>query len=81
MVSQHIQRLFEFSRPDPLLKSPVAGLEGRITIRQFTPLRAGSQHPQNSIQYRSRVMPRTPAIVRPTLRSQDRLQEFPLFFA
>ena len=31
---------------------------GGVLVGQFTPLRSGAQHPQNSVEHRSRVLPR-----------------------
>src|ERR1035437_6659601 len=71
---------FELPRPHPLLEPAVAGLVRRILLRQLAPLRAGAQHPQPPVQYRSRVLPRATAVVRTPVRTQHRLDYFPLFF-
>jgi hypothetical protein len=57
----------------------MAGLEGRILLRQLTPLRTRAQHPQHTVQYRPRVMPRTTTVIRPPRPAQNRLDDQPLF--
>jgi hypothetical protein len=59
--------------------SAVAAQRGGILFRQLTSLRPGAQHLQHAMQYGTRVVPRTAALIGPALRSQHRLHHFPLF--
>src|SRR5690348_9612292 len=70
---------YQFAASHPLLKSAVAGLEGRIFFRQLTPLRPSTQHPQHTMQDSARVVPRTTAPIGPLPRPQHRFHHFPLF--
>ena len=78
-TGQQSQRLFQFPAAHPLLEPAMAGLEGRILLRQLTPLRPRAKHPQHTIQHRARVMPRTATIICPPSTPQDRLDDQPLF--
>lgn len=57
----------------------MAGLEGWILFRQLAPLCPSAQHPQHTMQYGARVVPRTAALIGPALWSQHRFHHFPLF--
>jgi hypothetical protein len=81
MPRQKPQRFYQFSASHPLLKSAVTGLEWRIFLRQLAPLRPSAKHPEHPIQHRTRVMPRTTAIIGPPRAAQHRLYHQPLFFA
>ena len=59
----------------------MAGLVGRIFLGQFAPLRPRTQDPQDSVEYRPRVLPGATATVGPSFRSQDWFDEFPLGIA
>jgi hypothetical protein len=50
ILGQHLQNDLEATIFLPLLKSPVAGLIGRITVGQVVPGRSGTQDPQHPIQ-------------------------------
>jgi hypothetical protein len=56
----------------------MAGLEGRILLRQFAPLRPGTEHPKHAIEHGACVMPGPASIVGPTCRTKHRLHHFPL---
>ena len=77
--SQQFQRLFQLAAAHPLLEAAMAGLERRILLRQFAPLRTGAQHPQHAVQHRSRIMPRSATIIRSSCPTQYRLDDQPLF--
>jgi hypothetical protein len=53
----------------------------RLEAGQFTPLRACTQDPQNSVEYRSGVLPRTTSTIGAPLGSQDRFDQLPLGIA
>lgn len=76
---QHGQRLLQFAAAHPLLEAAMAGLKGRILLRQFTPLRSRAQYPEHPIEHGTRVMPWATAIIRSPLRTQHRLHYLPLF--
>jgi hypothetical protein len=71
----------QFACSHPLLETAMASLVWRVLVGQFAPLRSGSQHPQNSVEHRSRVLPRTTSTVGAPLRSQDRFDQLPLGIA
>ena len=56
----------------------MAGLVRRIFPRQFAPLRASAQYPQNPVEHGSRILPRTPSPVGASLRAQNRFDPLPL---
>ena len=67
--------------PHPLLEAAMAGLVRRIFLGQFAPLCPSTQHPQDSVEHGSRVLPRTTATVRTALGPQERFDQFPLGIA
>jgi len=79
MVSQQAQRFYQLALANPLLKTPVAGLIGRILRRHLGPLRAAAQYPKYTVQHRPRLVPRAAAIILTPGRTQNRLDQFPLF--
>lgn len=76
---QQSQRLLQLPAAHPLLESAMAGLEGRILLRQLAPLRPRTQHPQHTIQHRPCVMPRAATVICSPSPAQHRLDELPLF--
>jgi hypothetical protein len=79
MLSQQLQSLFQLPALDPLLEPAVACLVGRIFLRQFPPLRPGTQNPEHAIKNRPRIVPWTAAIVHAPMRAQHRFHHRPLF--
>jgi len=79
MFGQFTQDQLQLAGAHPLLKTPMTGLERRVLLRQFAPLRAATQHPQHAVQDRTRVMPRPPTIVGPPRWAQHRLNQTPVF--
>lgn len=65
----------------PLLEAAMAGLVRRIFSGQFAPLRSGAQAPQNSVEYRSCVLPRSAPTIGASLGSQDWFDHLPLGIA
>ena len=59
----------------------MAGLVRRVFSRQLTPLRPCAQDPQDSVENRLRVLPRTTSTIGASLRSQDRFNQLPLGIA
>ena len=49
--------------------------------RQLTPLRSCTQDPEDSVENRSRFLPRTTSTIGAPLRSQDRFNQLPLSIA
>jgi hypothetical protein len=71
-LGQYAQDAFQFAAPHPLLEAAMAGLVRRIFVGQFAPLCPSAQHPQDSVEHGSRVLPRTTATVRTPLGPQLR---------
>jgi hypothetical protein len=64
---------------DPALKTAMAGLIGRIAVRQILPGRAGPQDPEDAIQHVARIAPRSPAAIAAESRlREERRQNGPL---
>jgi hypothetical protein len=59
----------------------MAGLVRRIFLGQFAPLGPGAQHPQDSIEHGSWVLPRPTPTIGSSFRSQDRCDHMPLGIA
>src|SRR6476620_7904492 len=76
-----MQDALQFALSHPLLEAAVAGLVRRVFSRQLTPLRSCTQDPQDSVENRSRVLPRTTSTIGASLRSQDRFNKLPLGIA
>ena len=63
----------------PALKAAMAGLIGRIAIRQVFPRRAGAKDPEDAVQHVARIAPRSTASVAPDARlRQERCENGPL---
>src|SRR5215471_3961723 len=45
----------------PVLKSPVAGLIGRVSVRQVRPWSPGPQDPEDAVEYGTVLFPRAPS--------------------
>jgi hypothetical protein len=78
LLRQHLQDALQFALSHPLLEAAVAGLVRRVFSRQLTPLRPCTQDPQDSVENRSRVLPRTTSTIGASLRSQDRFNQLSL---
>ena len=79
MFGQQAQRLHDLAFANPLLKTPVAGLVGRILGRHLGPLRAAAENPKHAVEHRPRLMPRTTTIILAPLWAQDLFHQLPLF--
>lgn len=67
---QQTQRFFERAAANPLLKPAMTGLERRLLLRQFAPLRPCAKHPENPVQDRTGLVPRATAIILATSRTK-----------
>jgi len=56
----------------------MTGLIGRITTRQIVPGSARAQNPENAIQHRARILPRTATPVVPAFRTKQWFEHRPL---
>jgi hypothetical protein len=72
MSGEQAQHLNQLALSNPLLEAAMAGLVRRIFVGQFAPLCPSAQHPQDSVEHGSRVLPRTTATVRTPLGPQLR---------
>ncbi len=79
MRSQQLQGLLQFAAADPVLEPAMAGLERWIFLGQLTPLCSSPKDPQQTIENRTRILPRPSAIVPATRWPQHRLHHCPLF--
>jgi hypothetical protein len=61
----------------PLLKAAMAGLVGRIAVRQIVPGSAGAQNPEDSIQHGARIAPGSPTLAM-RRHVENRLENRPL---
>jgi hypothetical protein len=60
----------------------MAGLVGRITIRNISPRSPGAQHPHYSVQDRTAILPWSSAPIVARLRLRNEIvQDFPLWFS
>jgi len=57
VLSQSLQHATYDAGADPLLKAAMAGLVGRITLRQIGPRSTGAQNVQNSVKHFTPVFP------------------------
>src|SRR5579883_150830 len=69
LLGQHAQDALQRAGPHPVLETAMAGLVRRILVGQFAPLRSGAQHPQNSVEHGSRLLPGSTTTVGPPRRS------------
>jgi len=79
MLGQEAKHFDKPALTNPLLKAAMAGLVGRVLVRHFSPLGATAENPQHAVQHRPRVVPWTASVIRSSRRTQDRLNQFPLF--
>ena len=56
----------------------MTGLIGRITTGQIVPGSAGARNPQDTVQHRSRVLPRPASPIVPSFRTKQRFEQRPL---
>jgi hypothetical protein len=77
-LRQHPQGFLQLSAAHPLLKTPMAGLIGRILRRQLPPLGPGAQNPQRPVQDCARILRRPSAPIAPPPKPQKRFQDRPL---
>ena len=56
----------------------MTGLIGRITTRQVVPGCAGAQNPEDTVQHRSRILPRSASPIVPAFRTKQRFEQRPL---
>ncbi len=56
----------------------MTGLVGRITTRQIVPRSAGTQNPKDTVQHRSRILPRPATPVLPAFRTKHWFEHRPL---
>src|SRR5262249_59682646 len=50
----------QYAGTHPVLKSPVAGLIGRVSVRQVGPRGAGPQNPEDAIEHKAVLPPGRP---------------------
>jgi len=62
----------------PLLKTAMTGLIRRIAVGQIVPRSTGAQNPKNSIQYDSRIAPRSASTVGTPPGSEQGPENLPL---
>src|SRR6185437_13335181 len=80
-LRQTPQHFLQPALSNPLLEAPMAGLVRRIPLRHLAPARPAPQHPQHTVEYPARVLPRSPAAVLASLRLQDRPDQLPILVA
>src|SRR6267378_3870817 len=56
----------------PVLEASMTGLIGRIARRQIVPRSPRAQHPKDSVQYRTRVLPRSPSPIGSSFGTKQR---------
>ena len=56
----------------------MTGLIGRITTRQIVPGSASAQNPEDAVQNRARILPRSTSPIVPPFRTKQRFQQRPL---
>ena len=62
-LSDDGEDVLQHSGPNPLLKTPMAGLVRRVAVWQVRLGSAGPQDPQDAIEHRTVLLPRTPSTV------------------
>ena len=81
LLRQNTEDALQFAFLYPLLETAMASLVRRIFLGQFAPLRPCPQNPQDSVEHRSRVLPRTAPTIGASCGSQDWFDELPLGIA
>jgi hypothetical protein len=79
ILGQGFQNSPHHSGTNPLLKASVAGLKGRIPLRELGPWGTGSQYPQNTVQHGPAAFPRPSSTILSLFRLRDeRVENCPL---
>jgi len=56
----------------------MTGLIGRITTGQIVPRSAGAQNPKDTVEHRSRILPRSAPPILSTFGTKQRFEQRPL---